>query len=299
MEIGNTKLLEGRHRRLGYAQEFRQMVHEHPGILRTTLELTQKAEDAYNPPNITLQAFEYQWNKERVEFEAIKILGEALPEPTSYGQIIGGRGIILVPGETLRDEGSGLEVTVLGRSNREFWTLYPPQEITRVDKSTYIKAKLGKSEFFVKKSTHSTNPGFEEFKNTIMVKETLAGIENLQVTEAQLGYTDDHESWFVSKWEDLESTGFFPYNAFLYNNSNDYGKFTPGETLMDKKPMRIKVTEKAQVVIHEVKTRLSKIGMQIGDFRSNLLYNPETDKFFLLDITTDHDKTLGQPDLTL
>lgn len=112
--------------------------------------------------------------------------------------------------------------------------------------------------------------------------------------------TDDHQSWFVSKWEDLEDVGFFPYISFLYNTSNDYGQFTPGKTLRDKRETNILARQKALAIIDEINARLVKIGINIVDLKSNLFYNPQTDKFFLLDITTSEPKIgIGQPNQPL
>ncbi|EKE01744.1 MAG: hypothetical protein ACD_21C00063G0002 [uncultured bacterium] len=39
------------------------MLREHPGILRRTIELAQKAEAAYEPANMEIGEYELHWDK--------------------------------------------------------------------------------------------------------------------------------------------------------------------------------------------------------------------------------------------
>lgn len=281
METGKndpTKLTERANRRLGYAQEFKDMIHEHPGVLRAALLLTQKAEDEYNPPNIRVEPAELRWNKEKTEFEVIKHGDRTLEEPIPYGEFIAGRGVILAAGETLKDHETGLEVTALAK--RDFETRHR-KEIT-----TYFKIKLEDKSFFIKKSVATHFPGYKEFKSSIKAKKFLSGLKNLQVIEAQLGYTDSHQSWFVSKWQDLESEGFFPYEALQgYSIPNDYGEF-PEEQEVDSFHLGPeKLVEKVKSTIKQIETRSAEAGIHIFDLEANLFVNPKTGKLFLLDVT--------------
>lgn len=271
----HIRLTEGVNRRLGYAQEFKDMIHEHPGILRTALRLTQEAEDEYNPPNIRVEPAELQWNKEKTEFEVIKHGDRTLEEPMPYGEFIAGRGVILVAGETLKDPKTGLEVTALAKRNLD--------ASRRKEITTYFKITLEDKSFFIKKSVATMFPGYKEFKNSIKAKKFLSGLKDLQIIEAQLGYTDSHQSWFVSKWQDLESEGFFPYEALWgYSNPNDYGEF-PEEQEVDS--FHLNLVEKVQSTIKQIETRSTEAGIHIFDLEANLFVNPKTGKLFFLDVT--------------
>ena len=299
METGdkNIRRIEGTHRKLGYVQEFRHMLREHPGIINTALLLTQKAEDEYAPPNIKIGLGELEWNKEKTEFEVVKRDGENI-KPMPYSQFIWGRGTVLIPGDTVKDEKTGLEVTVLAKTNRKFYGGFiGTGSLNRIDMSTYLKMKLGDKTFFVKKSSATNNPGYEEFKNSKKAKGALADLDDVTVVDAQLGYEDNQQSWFVSKWEDLESTGFFPVDSWEGGVPNDYGEFLPkAKDIEEELAEERKIKQKAKSVTEQIKIRLAEAGIDIQDIDPNLFYNPQTDKFFLLDITPrEETKGVGQP----
>lgn len=119
------------------------------------------------------------------------------------------------------------------------------------------------------------------------MKEALRDIDNLGVVEAQLGYSDDRQSWFVSKWEELESNGFAPNDAWVSSTPNDYGEFEPlvrkknGLTYRDPAYLERIVVPMEK----EIEKRARAIGIRISDLRPNLFYNPDTERFFLLDVT--------------
>lgn len=291
-ETKDIRLHEGRNRMLGYVPEFKLVVREHPDILRTALELTQKGEDEYNPPNIMVGSGELQWNKEQTRFDVIKINGEDLATPQPYEDwLYPTRGVLLAKGETFKDENTGLEVTILGRSKRDH-LIGMFGHTRRIDNSSYFKIKLGEQAFFIKKSTATINPGFEEFDNTHQAMAALSGMDNLRIVEAQLGYADDHQSWFVSKWEDLENVGFYPCDAFIGGSPTDYGEFIDIE---DKRWQAYgKNAHIVSATVSEIRTKLKSVGLNIQDIEPNLFYNPMTEKYFLLDVTVRGRKQLGQ-----
>lgn len=290
------KMHETEHRRLGYAQEFRALIHENPGVLKAALRLTQEAEGGYHPSNVHVGRGELEWNDNEIMFDLIKLDGE----PTyrkPFSEWIWGRGVILVPGETIRDDETGLEVTILAKTKRKFrFGLIGEGSVRRIDRSAYFKVQLGDKAFFVKKSIATNNPGYEEFRHSTEAVTALSGIENLGIVQAQLGYEDNHQSWFVSKWQDLESEGFFPLDSWEGNVPNDYGQF-PSADDRDKHFVQMpEVLKKGETIKNEIKKRLADKGLEIYDLPSNLFYNPDTGKFFLLDITTTQiGKGIGQP----
>lgn len=295
----NIKLNEGRHRRLGYAWEFKNMIREHPGVLTKARQLVQKAEDRYSPPNQQLENLELQWNGDETRFDIVKRNGEILEKAESYSF---GHGVLFVPGETIGDKKIGLEIVVLGKAKRH-------KMLTQgLDITTYLKMQLGDYVFFVKKSSATTTLGYTEFKTSHRVREALRDLGNLEVVEAQLGYADDHQSWFVSRWKDLETKGFGPSSAWRHvSEFTDYGKsLVPqdekslGEYF--KSGQDVKHDRKTYAMIDKIHTKLEEEGIHMGDLGDNLFYNPKTDKFFLLDVTTydvlaDRARWIGQPKL--
>ena len=170
-------------------------------------------------------------------------------------------------------------------------------QVQRLDTSTYLKVTLGEKAFFIKKSVVTDNPGFEEFKNSAKAAEVMGGVENLSVVDAQLGYQDSNQSWFVSKWEDLERVGYFPSDAWIGGIPNDYGKFLFSglEEITNKSKEIYEVKPKISATIQQIKMRLREVGIEMVDIDPNLFYNPETGKFFLLDITATKTKGIRQP----
>lgn len=295
-ELGsNIHIHEGYYRKLGNSLEFKKLLHEHPGVLRSTLDLTRRADEVYNPRDIQLGTTIVSWSKERNQFELIR-MGDldlsATRARRPYFAYFPSRGVLFAHGDSFKDEARNLEVTVLGKSNR-IWgrndDIIPP---ARRDNSTYFKIKLGNDVFFVKKSTATNNPGYWEFTNTSKTSQVLQSVSNLEVVEAQLGYEDYDQSWFVSKWKDLESSGFLPTMLLHSYNRDDYGKhlYEDDPTLEEMCRREAERTERDKKIdskITEIQSKMSEVGMQLRDLKTNLFYNPETDKFFLLDITTE------------
>lgn len=289
----NVRLHEGTHRSLGYAEDFHQIVKERPGIISSTLKLMQKAETEYDPPNTKVGISEMQWNKDKDEWEAISIDGKPLAKPQRHAEFAVSRAVLFRAGEPQVDTLTGLSVTLLGKSNRVFeeTDLSDVYDARRIDISSYFEIDLGGNKFFVKKSLATDNSGYHEFRDSIKVREALKGVANLKIVEAQLGYIDDRQSWFVSKWEDLEKVGFFPVATWAIYAMNDYGELPERDVLRQSH----KLWEIAEAKIKEIKTRLTEVGMDIEDFGFNLFHNFETGQFFLLDVTSKgENRPLGQ-----
>lgn len=296
MENNDTiKTIEGKHRRLGYTNEFHRIVEANPGILNAALRLAQQAEDEYDPPSIQIGIGELKWNKAKTRYEVIKQNDQELQEPMDYSLFILGGGLVFVPGETLKDKDTGLEVTLLGKRDRDDLMAATHWRI-RNERTSYFKVSLGNNSFFVKKSNATDNPGYEEFTNSHKVAEALIDLKDIEVVHAQLGYADDRQSWFVSRWEDLESKDFIPFDSW-YGNVDIYGQFMPEEEYDAVKKMATKV--KIEPIITDIAKRLQKLGLTLTDIPNNFLYNPKTGKMFFLDITDynlhdNSEKTINQ-----
>jgi len=304
-EIGSDiTSFETENRKLAYANEFRSLLKENPGIIKTAEVLIDKAIDEYNPPDTSFGVIELTYDKESGKwFEkgrkrpvmkdrsmVFTESGEPLLERVPMGY---GRGTILVPGKPVKDDATGLELNLLGRSNREFYTS-SWSDTVRVDKCDYLRLNFKGESFFLKRSFVTTNPGFVEFSNVTSAKEALKDLDFVRVVDAQLGYQDKNESWYVSKWEDLERAGFSPHNESV----NDYGEITavprgtPGSYLgYESEDEYNQVQERVKTI----KQKLTQKNIQ-RDLAVNLFYNRVTKTFMLLDVTgEDPDKTLGNP----
>ncbi|PIT92979.1 MAG: hypothetical protein COU06_02520, partial [Candidatus Harrisonbacteria bacterium CG10_big_fil_rev_8_21_14_0_10_38_8] len=213
-----TTTVEGKEKKLGYENEFRALLKENPGILKVAIKLIDQALEEYNPPEKIVDNEYSEKVKLMYDKEANKWLQGLKDYHLRYPMRIG-RGTLLVPGEPVKDEESGLTVTVLGRSNRKF----PKRE----DIGDYLKITFQGQSFFVKRSYITISPGFREFQDTLTAKEALKELEYVKVIEAKLGYQDDKESWFVSRFEDLETAGYKPgvleNNIFSSREHDDYG----------------------------------------------------------------------------
>ncbi len=269
-------------RRLGYTTGFRQILRENPGTLGSALRLAQLAENTYSPEDIQYGRFVLGWNAQINNWQGISEGDKPIDPPLSLANIIWGRGALLKSGSHVIDAERGLEVTGLGKATRELGTL--TRGINRLDISSYFKMRLQGEDYFVKKSYATTNPGFDEFASSVVVKEALAGVEGLSVVQAHLGYSDNRQSWFVSKWEELESTGFFPYDTFIGGVPNDYAERLENEDKVIS--LREGLTDRVEQLKEEIRTRGQAHGLTILDLNVNLFYNPQTDKFFYLDVST-------------
>lgn len=304
----DTTSFESEHKKLAYANEFRAMLREHPGILRVAIETVDEAIAQYNPAPIKIGKAEIpvkydhetgQWLEERKRFAKKhgKIDTSRYLKKSDWVPLSHGRGVLLVPGEPAVDENTGLTVTVLGRSNRDMPSgRYGSGSTTRIDKADYLKVDFQGQSFFVKKSFVTQNPGFVEFQNVIAAKELLKDLNFVKVVDAQSGYQDQKQSWYVSKWEDLEAAGFEPSGERMsiddYGRSIKLGYDAQGSYLGFENQQAY---EEAQQKAGAIKQRL-EAGLIHRDLGSNLFYNRETRTFILLDVTgEDKDKTLGQP----
>ena len=262
---------EGKNAKIAWDRKFREMLRAHPGIIKTAIALVDKAIDEYAPENTTYGSLELKYDKETARWLEEKHAGY---RPLAYG-----RGTILVPGRPMMDDKTGLEVVVLGRSNREMQGMIR----TRFDKCDYLKLSYDGKSFFVKRSFVTTNPGFIEFSNIQEAKELLKDLPNVGVVDAKMGYQDKNESWYISKWENLETDGF---QSDPYNQLNDYGKNKlPAETQdsffafeNERDYLNYKQGRKL------IEEKLKPTGID-RDLNANLFYNPKTKTFILLDVT--------------
>lgn len=282
-ELQPIRFIEGENRKSAWVRELRTTLREHRGVIKTAISLSNQAVEQYNPDRVKFGVLDVEYDKKEAKWFGVKngILDR------SPRQIMV-RGTMLAPGKPIMDEPSGLEVTLLGRSNREIRGWHH----TRIDKCDYLKFTLDSKSFFVKRSFVTINPGFVEFHNTLFAKELLKDLDFVRVINAELGYQDQNESWFVSKWEDLEEAGYAPYRTTV----NDYGKITRiSEEVegsyggFESKKEYLNVQKKVKLIEEKLKT----LSMDL-DMEANLFYNHQTKTFILLDITSKYSETLGE-----
>jgi len=298
--------VESGDKKLAYNNEFRQMLREHTGIIKTAVELADKAANEYHPADAKYGIIELRYNPETRRWEMQrerhifgedgKFLysdtGEPLYEPSGWEPFNYGRGVILAPDEPVTDETSGLTITTLGRSNRELPQGMPVRAVI-VDDCDYFKMQLEDDAFFVKRSFITINPGFTEFRNTVQASELLKDLDFVHVVSAQLGYQDDHQSWYVSKWVDMESAGFAMYDDPI----SDYG------TIVERAPKDARewflgfeteeeyrdVKQKADLITERLKSAHLAL-----DVDANLFYSRQTKTFILFDVTAKNGEILGE-----
>ncbi|MBU0731343.1 hypothetical protein KKC88_00505 [Patescibacteria group bacterium] len=290
--------IEGRSRKLAYDVEFRNKLRENPGILKKGMEMMNQAIDDYQP-----EPFEYRpgqmvrydketntWLIEERGYEPVRDengqfvfdeRGAVVTREVTEQPFYLGRATLLAPGETINNPDTGLEVTLLGRSNRE--GIKGAYRIVNV--CNYFKIKMGEDEYFVKESAETLNPGFDEFQNTQAAREALKDIDFVEVVDAQLGYQDGRQSLYVSRWKDLESRGFRV--SVGWRQTDDYGKYYQSvENPVDKQEIR----RRYQLI--EKILRENDLG---EDVENNLLYQPQTGQFFLIDVTGKNTEEVGEP----
>ncbi|EKE01743.1 MAG: hypothetical protein ACD_21C00063G0001 [uncultured bacterium] len=184
-----------------------------------------------------------------------------------------------------------MSVQILGISIRDFYSTSGSDSdnftLTKIDRTTYLKVKVGAEAYFVKKSKAIQTVGYDEFNNTAKAKAALADCADVEVVDMKLGYSDDRQSWFVSKWQNLEAAGYSPLIFFRDGAHNDYGEIPSPSHQPDWRDLRKRM--------FEIVNRLRAAGVDVTDFMCNFFYNPERDKFFLLDVTTNQDHKLNQP----
>ena len=285
-------------RSVAYDNEFRAMLWENLGIIKTVMSLAEKAESEYAPSNIHIGDLECQWNKKSKAWEVIKLENIVLERPEPVVKYIRGRNAYFKKGEPKVDPATELKITVLGKSNRvlggseEFYSdKTKEKKPKRIDITTYFEIEFEGEKFFVKKSLATNNRGNKEFENTAKARKILEGLDFVTVVEMQFGYSNGKQSWFISKWKNLETDGFVSIDAFQRETPNDYGKLIHHE----HKVMYAGKEEEVEKKIEEIKRRLKEGGVEIIDLDVNLFYNPVTEKFFLLDITTKDSGALNQP----
>lgn len=279
------RTIETSRRQLGYTSEFGQMLQEHPGIIHAARRLTARAEAEYNPGELQIGPALFRWNRNVDVWDLIQEGAEKFDSPRPVIGFLANRGTYLAEGQPLTDPTTGLEVTILGKTNRNPETFQFPWLLNKVDRATYLKMKLGDQAFFVKKSSITNNSGFQEFTNTMKAKQALAPIRNLAVVEAQLGYTTKTHSWFVSKWKDLENAGFGHMPSWE-GFPHDYGRQNENIDEIQDSGSFLQIEERFETIREEIKQLGQNAGLDIGDLTPNLFYNPVVDQFFLLDVTT-------------
>ena len=276
-------------KKLGYNTEFRQMLRKHPGIIKTAMQLSKKAEDDYSPQDSLWGVVPMHWDREKKRWYEVREVDPADDTPDIPIQHSSQRGIMLKPGENQIDPVTGLEVTLLGTSDREWRPA--PRHVSRIDKSSYFKMSLGENAFFVKKSTATTNPGFDEFSNTLRASEALKGLADyVEVVEMQLGYQDNQQSWYISKWRDDLVNLVATTDVGTLDPITDYGEIIPNDEFF----LENKEYEAIANAKNMIRTKLEEAGMDIHDLNSNLFYNQKTKKWVLLDVTVGDSSRLNQ-----
>ncbi len=262
-------------RKIAYDNEFRDMLRDNPGIIKATKNLVDEAEHDYHPENMEFGGMELAWDDIGESWKIVKMHGAELyqPEVLQYG-----RNAFLRPSETLKDEKAGIELTMLGKTNR---VLTSRSRGKWVDRTEYFRVKHGDQDYFVKKSESTINPGFSEFHNTHKAAELLKRFDFVTVVESQLGYQSGKESWHVSKWQDIEAAGYNSVSYMMKLDFNDYGD-----------PINLPEGSTGQEVFADQVFRLQAIKEVLKthglhyDLYPNLFYNPGTKHFILLDVTS-------------
>ncbi len=280
-----TRAPKGRDAKITYATEFRDMLRENPGIIKIAIRLADEAVEKYEPKNIQIGSYRLKYNRES--------RGWFIDSDSGQTSILNrpefGRGVFLVPGKPSTDIESGLKVTVLGRSLREGIG----GDRSRFDKADYFKFYFKGKAFFVKRSFITITPGFEEFQSIVRAKKALSDLDNVRLVEAQMGYQDNNESWYISKWENLESAGFLPENS-LFGGPDNYGKHRKrGTFLQDSKNITEEFNDYSATE-QTILSRLYKAGI-VKDADNNLFYNLKTKQFIFLDLGFNESKGLGNP----
>lgn len=277
--------------KLAYNPEFRAMLREHPGTIEAAVRLTEQAEAEYNPSPISIETtepcVEYRYDKTKNTYLPFNIK-TGQPQEIRWKP---GRNTFLKEGVPVFDEKTGLAVIVLGMCERND----PNGGPGLYDKTTYLKMDLDGQSYFVKKSLSTANPGAQEFYSSFQVCDLLKDQTDVSIVEAKLGFQDKHESWFVSKWIDLEQGGYAPADKILTLDYDDYGKrlYNPNphkddsiEVLEQEAQARGFTTGEDYRRFNSRKKELDKLFLKhnLRDARKNLFYNISTKHFILIDV---------------
>jgi hypothetical protein len=267
--------------KMAWDVEFRKMLRENPGIIKNAIELMNQATQEYNPQPIKLGDLEVSYDKK----------SEKWMQDNGESAIDYGRGTFFSLDKIYKDEKSGLEISMLGRSKRELES----GNSVRIDDCDYFKINFKDNSYFVKRSFISINPGFNEFKNTISANEALKDLDFVKIVDARLGFQDEKESWYVSRWQDIEQAGFVSFDTLALGGVDDYGNLIEGflnnNYRSETNNMRYKeLTGK----VSQIRNRLARAGINTEDLYANLFCNFNTGTFILLDVGVD-EKGLGNP----
>lgn len=179
-----------------------------------------------------------------------------------------GRGVLFVPGSPVVDDTLNLAVQVLGVSNR----VLESGRGARLDYAEYFKVSLDGDSYFVKKSKITNNSGFEEFMNLDYVRSAFNGLDYVEVAVPVFAFSSKDVSYIVTVWKDLRDyVQCFEGRA----NVDDYGNAVTHSSYADDEYSR-----KFNFIVDVL--RKYKVD---NDVLGNIFYNPQTKKFFILDLT--------------
>jgi len=268
-----TSSIETKKKKLAYDVEFRKMLRENPGIIKTAIALSEKAEKEWNPKPVDIPGWDIKVNPETGEWTE-----KRRGSPYKESSMAIGRGTFLSPGEPIIDEKTGLEVTILGKSNRSGLGGFSAN--TRRDVGSYFRINFNGHSYFVKKNLVTNNPGALEFNNTLKVKEILKDLDFVKVIDARLGYQDQKQSWYVSGWEELENAGYVSWDALDLTGRDDHGRKVERLETPETEKEYQEVKSKVRLIVE--KLRRDEFNKDVA---TNLFYNRKTKSFILLDIT--------------
>lgn len=286
LESGSVTVLESGQQKLVYDNSFRKMLRERVGIVREAIALVEEADERYSPENIIIGAYECRWNSQG-HWDIIKENGVEVATPIPIRQRTkNGRGVYFKPGTVIANTRGDLKVVMLGKSNRE-WER--PKRL--VHKSAYFKITFKGKTLFVKRATATNNPAAEEFLTTIKAKDALKKLPFVRTVNPQLAYHDTKQSWFVCEWENLETEGYAPFVLHAVDGYDDYGNTV--ERFDKADPPKNRLEWHMMDRYEEIEVALAVAGIDTADILYNLFYNPNTDTFVYLDITTKESGQIG------
>ncbi|MEY2701425.1 MAG: hypothetical protein RLY43_45 [Bacteroidota bacterium] len=216
-------------RELEYTEEFREFLRNNPGALKSFLKLEKEIEE--NSTAILESREEKVFEDENVK---ITPLYKAIEDRNLYSVING------------RD---------------------------KIPANSFCKVEIGDRAYFVKTIPgYFNNPeestGTDEFRTIMKAKETLSGLEDVEIVEPQLGYRDKNtdRTYFVSEWKDL------PNIATFLKSVTSTGEPKKGYRLINR--------------FMDIEARLSAVGIK-DVHTTNMFYDESTDKIYLFDLFDD------------